>query len=197
MWKAGLAGMGAWIGQLGFADDAFIRLSDISLVMFYFVLYAVGGWALEHGYHRVKQGRFAEAGFLAGPYKPMYGFAPVILLCWIGPYTPWWWTVVLLAVVPTLVEGISGILLKYGCRRQWWDYSGCRYQLGGIICLRFSFYWMVLCFAVVYGIHPLLAALVQQAGAAGEWYGQAIAAVMTADLAATAAGYAKRSAAAK
>jgi uncharacterized membrane protein len=147
--------MGEWAEKLLFPEDAYLGIQDVRAVLFFFVLYSCLGWMLEHAYHRFTTGRFADKGFLSGPYKPMYGFAPVILLVWIGPSTPWWWTVLLVLMVPTLVEYASGYMLRRIFLKDYWNYSGCRFQLDGLICMKFSLYWAILCTAVLYGFHPL------------------------------------------
>lgn len=171
---------------------AYLDVGDVRQVLFYFMLYAFLGWALEHLYHKAVAGRFAGRGFLGGPFKPMYGFAPVILLALIGADTSWWWIAALAFAVPTAVEYVSGYLLGKLFHRQYWDYSDCRFQLAGYVCLRFSFYWTVLCMAVVYGLHPLAEALYDRLAA---WWGLcwgAAAAWLMLDLAWTTLKYARK-----
>lgn len=148
--------MGHWAERLLFPVDAYLLVQDVRSVLFYYLMYSCMGWILEHGYHWVTVNSFAGQGFLLGPYKPMYGLAPVILLVWIGPGTPWWWAAIWFLTVPTVVEYASGLLLKKLFLKEYWDYSGCRLQLDGLICMKFSLYWALLCTAVVYGLHPLL-----------------------------------------
>lgn len=139
-----------------------VSLTDAPQLTFYFLVYSVLGWLLEQGYQKRKKGHWAGKGFLSGPYKPMYGFAPVLLLLLIGPDTPWWWTLSLALAVPTVVEYVSGKLLKVWFHRQYWNYADCRFQLEGLICLRFSLYWAVLCLALVMVLHPATAWLYER-----------------------------------
>ncbi|MDF2926994.1 MAG: hypothetical protein K0R57_5908 [Paenibacillaceae bacterium] len=178
--------------RLWFPEDAYIQLWDVKAVLFYFLLYSCAGWILEHGYHKLTTGSFAQEGFLHGPYKPMYGIAPVLILASAGPGTPWWWLAALITLVPTLVEFTSGLLLKHFCRKQWWDYSEQRFQLGGHICLRFSLYWAALSFIVVYVLQPLFEFLYALAGPLWAWCWEAAAAGLLLDLLATCFKYMKR-----
>lgn len=142
---------------LGYGSPVYLPLEDWPAVLFYFVLYAWLGWGLEHGYHRTVEGHFAGEGFLTGPWKPMYGFAPVLLLLLTGPGTPLWLMVLLAFAVPTAVEYISGLMLRRVFHKQYWSYEGCRFQLNGLVCLRFSLYWTLLVFVMVYVLQPAAA----------------------------------------
>ncbi|MDF2938432.1 MAG: putative rane protein [Paenibacillaceae bacterium] len=146
-------------GYLGYGSPAYVPLDDWPGLLFYFVLYAWMGWMLEHGYHRAVKGRFAGEGFLAGPWKPMYGFAPVLLLSLTGPDTPLWVVAIVAFAVPTVVEYISGLLLLRLFHKQYWSYAECRCQLGSLVCLRFSFYWTLLGFVMIYALQPAAAGL--------------------------------------
>lgn len=128
-------------------------------LLFYFLLYSCFGWLLENTYSWVLGEGFRKRNFLQGPYKPMYGVAPVLLLVLTGPYSHLWWKVLLCLVIPSLVEYGSGALLKGFFHVTYWDYSGFRYQLHGLICLPFSLCWLVLCLVMLYGIHPLVVKL--------------------------------------
>ncbi|WP_150275872.1 putative ABC transporter permease [Paenibacillus tepidiphilus] len=122
---------------------------------FYFMFYSVLGWCLEGTYNRFTVGTFRKEGFLKGPYKPMYGFAPLMLVLAYELHAPLPLILVLALLIPTGVEYASGWLLKAVFRKQWWDYSQLPYQRGGHICLKFSLYWWVLSIACLYGLHPL------------------------------------------
>lgn len=49
----------------------------------------------------------------------------------------------------TIIELISGLIInKWACLKVW-DYSNLEYNVCGQICLKFSFYWMFLCFFII------------------------------------------------
>ncbi|MNN48290.1 hypothetical protein D3C81_1627620 [compost metagenome] len=140
--------------------------SDMSLdeALYYFLVYSLLGWILENVYSYFTRGVFWKEGFLLGPFKPMYGFAPVILLLLVDieesllrqPLSRMIAVIALCLIVPSVVEYVSGYLLKAWFGRQWWDYSGYVGQLQGHICLRFSLYWGALSLLCLYGFQPLL-----------------------------------------
>ncbi|MCY7484209.1 putative ABC transporter permease [Paenibacillus alvei] len=130
--------------------------NDALAVVFYFMVYSFGGWLLENLYSKVTTGRFWKDGFLQGPFKPMYGIAPLLLLPYAEQGTHLGLLLLLCLLIPTFVEYVSGWLLEKVFYRKWWDYSSYRLQLHGHVCLSFSICWMFLSLAVVYGLHPLL-----------------------------------------
>ncbi len=124
--------------------------------LFYFLTYSVCGWILENVYSLITTGVFWKEGFMKGPYKPMYGVAPLMLLLFAGQAQDLWLMTVLCFTVPTAVEYVSGYLLQGLFGRKWWDYSNNRWQLNGHICLRFSFYWGVLSLTILRYLHPFM-----------------------------------------
>ncbi|WP_249898127.1 putative ABC transporter permease [Paenibacillus sp. PK3_47] len=123
---------------------------------FYFVIYSFLGWVLEGSYNLYSAGTFRKEGFMKGPFKPMYGCAPLLLLAARELGLPVPVLLVLALVIPSAVEYISGWLLLTLFHRQWWDYSGMPYQLQGHICLKFSLYWWGLAAACIFLLHPAI-----------------------------------------
>lgn len=114
-------------------------------LLFNFIIYSFMGWVIEEIYSFHVTGKFKKDGFLKGPFKPMYGIAftyliscdeildingmPLILLCFL---------------IPTTVEYISGVILKYIFNKVYWDYSNFKYNIHGFVTLKFSLYWTFL-----------------------------------------------------
>ncbi|MDF9842532.1 MULTISPECIES: putative ABC transporter permease [unclassified Paenibacillus] len=135
------------------SDSAFAAAGQY---FFYFAVYSFLGWVLEGTYNLYSRGTFRKEGFLKGPVKPMYGFAPLLLLSVQRLELPLPVYLLLALIIPSLVEYASGWLLKTFFRRQWWDYSDMPRQLHGHICLKFSLYWWVLSAGCIYALHPLI-----------------------------------------
>ncbi|RYL92903.1 putative ABC transporter permease [Sporolactobacillus sp. Y61] len=121
---------------------------------FYFTVYAFSGWLLENGYSYATAGVFYKKNLLIGPFKPMYGFAPVLLVLLTGTDRSWAWLLLLSFIIPTTVEYVSGVLLHKYTGFRWWDYSHLPAQLHGHICLPFSLCWMVLSVICIKWMHP-------------------------------------------
>ncbi|MDS0525375.1 putative ABC transporter permease [Clostridium sp. SHJSY1] len=126
-------------------------------LVFNFEVYCFLGWCLEELYSYFVAGHFKKDGFLKGPFKPMYGFAMVSLV-----YLYYIMKLrgillgILLILIPTLVEYLSGYGLKKFFGKIYWDYSKLKYNFKGLVCARFSIFWTVLVFIVLIIIQPLL-----------------------------------------
>lgn len=131
-----------------------LEFQSPAVVLFYFTIYSFFGWVLENSYNLVTKRRFFKPNFLYGPFKPMYGFAPVLLVYLITPETNWTVVLLLCFFIPTLVEYVSGALLQKLFHRQWWDYADMPFQLNGHICLPFSLCWVVLSLVCLNWVHP-------------------------------------------
>lgn len=76
----------------------------------------------------------------------MYGIAFTILIL-IGYY----YNLSLLSrftlylIIPTSVEFITGYLLLKVFNERYWDYSSLKFNYKGLITLKFSIYWSILC----------------------------------------------------
>ncbi|MEQ6389633.1 putative ABC transporter permease [Bacillaceae bacterium S4-13-58] len=129
-------------------------LDQSSSLLFFFTIYAFFGWWIENIYNFFTVGHFLKPNFWVGPFKPMYGVAPVLLIVLISPKTRKTVVLFLCALVPTIVEYISGALLVYFTDRKWWDYSHLPFQLHGHVSLLFSLAWIILSLLCLKIIHP-------------------------------------------
>ncbi|EKN71392.1 hypothetical protein BABA_01880 [Neobacillus bataviensis LMG 21833] len=136
-----------------------LTIEGAAAIVFYFTVYSFFGWLLENSYSFFTKREFFKENFLYGPFKPMYGFAPVLLVYLISPETNGLMMILLCFFIPTLVEYVSGAMLQKFFHKQWWDYSGTPMQLHGHICLPFSICWVFLSLAVVKWIHPAIASM--------------------------------------
>jgi uncharacterized membrane protein len=114
------------------------------------------GWIIEVVYRSKKEHRFVNAGFLSGPFLPIYGFGAVCITAVsvearnlplvLG------WTITLLS--PTVLEYFGGWIMECFFGRKLWDYHNEPFNLHGRICLRFSIYWAVCAAGLVLIIQP-------------------------------------------
>ena len=119
------------------------------------MLYSFGGWLIEEIYQLVLTGSFGKPNFLLGPFKPMYGIAAVLLLAVkpLGKKAFFFFA----QAIPLGVEYLSGIWLKYAFGLQYWDYSEYRYNIDGLVCMKFALAWVGLSYLFAYGLQPKLA----------------------------------------
>lgn len=128
----------------------------IILTLFNFIIYSFIGWVIENVYCYYTEGHFQEHGFLYGAYKPMYGISMVILIGFSSLINYKIVMLLLCLIVTSIVEYLSGYILKFGFNKQYWDYSKLKNNFQGLICLKFSIYWMFLSFIGVYYFQPLV-----------------------------------------
>lgn len=124
------------------------NVGSLLYFLFNFFLYGFIGWIIENLYSYYKEGHFQEDGFLNGPFKPMYAIAMSIIIevSRFIDSNNIFALLLLCLVVPTVVEYITGILMKVYFNKVYWDYSDYKYNSRGIVCLKFSIYWTILTF---------------------------------------------------
>ncbi len=128
-----------------------------------FFIYSFIGWAVEVAYAAVKHGRYQNRGFLIGPICPIYGYGVVAVLLLLTPIKD---NLLLLffcsALVTSLLEFVTGWFLEWKYNERWWDYSDCKFNIKGYICLEFSILWGIAATIVVKFINPPIVELVDK-----------------------------------
>jgi len=122
-------------------------ISFLLYFIFNFFFYGFIGWIIENLFCYCTRGHFQKDGFLNGPFKPMYAIAMSILVLIestlnINVY----FLIPLCFIIPTVVEYITGIIMRNYFNKNYWDYSELKYNFKGIICLEFSMAWTILTF---------------------------------------------------
>lgn len=133
-----------------------LYFEEVATVVFYFTLYSFLGWLLENSYNFITEREFFKANFFRGPFKPMYGFAPVLLIYSLPQNSDWVKMLLLCFFIPTFIEYVSGHLLQKFSHRKWWDYSSHAIHINGHICLTFSLCWILLSFLCINYIQPVI-----------------------------------------
>ena len=130
-------------------------------------LFAIGsmlGWGLEVLFRRcVTQKKWENPGFLTGPCLPLYGFSLCILYLLtqlehtLPVKTEWLEKLILfalMAIAITALEYLIGTLMLSVAHIRLWDYFDCKWNINGIICPQYTFYWMLLSAVYYFLIHP-------------------------------------------
>lgn len=126
------------------------------IVAFVFMIFSFVGWIMEVFFRRyVSQKRWVNPGFLKGPCLPIYGIGAVsltgfiFLMLLVKDYfvNEIFFSVVVIlgiGILMTLIELVGGLIFICGMHIRLWDYSNCKFNYKGIICLEFSIIWTVL-----------------------------------------------------
>lgn len=128
---------------------------EIYLYIAFFFIYSFLGWVTEEIFAAFKYGRFINRGFLNGPMCPVYGVSMFIIYNVLTDYSlqPVWQFVGAVGIV-TVIEYVTGALLRKITGRRFWDYRELPYNLNGYICLRYSIFWGVLAVATLWLVQP-------------------------------------------
>ena len=129
--------------------------------LWFFMVYAVGGWCLEVAYHVVTMGHFVNRGFLNGPVCPIYGFGMLTVIICLLPLKEN--KLILFAgsvILTTLIELVTGFVLEKLFHQRWWDYSEEPFNFHGYICLKFSLEWGIGCLLAVDVLHTVVSGLI-------------------------------------
>jgi uncharacterized membrane protein len=130
-------------------------------LLWYLFIYSFFGWCTEVIYAATTAHKFVNRGFLNGPYCPIYGIGVIIVLFVLEPLKNNIFFVFIGSILITsIIELMTGILLKEIFHQKWWDYSDRLFNIGGYICLLFSLGWGLACLVVVDKIHPLISTFI-------------------------------------
>lgn len=140
------------------------------MVLYLFMIGSIGGWILEVFFRRfVSAKKWINPGFLVGPILPLYGFglsgmfvstyyldkiniSSFPLKCAI--------IVIILGLLMTLIEYITGLIFIKKMNIKLWDYSNRKGNIQGIICPLFSFFWLVICLIYYLFIHKYIQVII-------------------------------------
>lgn len=126
-------------------------------ILSYMAIYSFFGWLLESVSKTIAQKQFVNSGFLKGPLCPIYGFGALIMFFCLGTLKEKPLILFMVAfVVLSIWEYIVGVLLEKIFKTKYWDYSECKFNFQGRICLKNSIYWGVLGVIFIKYIHPFI-----------------------------------------
>lgn len=130
----------------------------ISFYIIYFSIFSFCGWIVESGFRSI----FIEkhpinAGFLFGPFIPIYGFgAVIILLLWfLIKQIPFYCQILLYSFIVAFFEYFASFILEKIFSIKLWDYSHEKFNLNGRICLKSIFFWIALLIVNILFLQPV------------------------------------------
>ena len=129
-------------------------------LFFYFLLYSFIGWLGEVVYAFYVHRHFVNRGFLNGPLCPIYGVGALIFVGLGRIITQPIPLFFIAAISATLLEFLTGFLLKTIFHRRYWDYSHSFLNVCGYISLGGTLVWGIAGVLTVHVLHPLVLGLV-------------------------------------
>lgn len=124
--------------------------------IYFFFLYSFLGWVLEEIYAAFKYGKFVNRGLVNGPVCLKYGACMLIIINDIHDLSAHpVYQFLICVVLVTVIEYVSGALLKKLTGRRFWDYSSHKWNLNGYVSVTSSLVWGLIAAVNVWLIHPL------------------------------------------
>lgn len=135
-----------------------IDLTQFYYLVFYFIIYSIGGWAVESIYRSIHEKKLVNSGFMYGPYCPIYGFGTLIMILVLQNFKGDISLIFIVSfVLLSLWEYIVGVYLEKVYHTKYWDYSDHKINFKGRLCLLNSVYWGILGVVFTLFIHPFVA----------------------------------------
>lgn len=143
----------------------------ITYLILTFMLYAFIGWIYEVILEFYYGNGFVNRGFLFGPYLPVYGFGALLILLLLYKFskqkiclgrisiTPIV-VFILIFLLTTIVEYITGTILDIFLQKRLWDYSHYAFNINGLVCLSASTRFAIGGTVFIYGLQPLFDKLI-------------------------------------
>lgn len=125
-------------------------------IAFIFMVFSMFGWVMEVFFRRfVSTKKWINPGFLKGPYLPIYGIGVAALMGYVLIMLNFkdnfkveivfeLVIIIGIGILMTLNELIGGLIFIKGMNIRLWDYSNCKFNYKGVICLEYSLIWTVL-----------------------------------------------------
>ena len=110
---------------------------DETLSFFYYIvlfaIYCFLGWLLEVIYRSLTQRKFVNAGFLFGPFIPIYGLGAFVIIVMQHIFQGWHLVprFIIFGLAITVMEYMVGFLSEKIFKLTLWDYSENRFNLHG------------------------------------------------------------------
>lgn len=136
---------------------------ELIILAFLFSAGCVIGWGIEVIYRRIVHKMWINPGFLVGPYLPLYGFGLTVLYLMAGledlipvenNTARKLILFIIMSITMTAIEFIAGEIFIIRMHIKLWDYSDNKWNIKGIICPLYSFFWALLGAAYYFLIHP-------------------------------------------
>ena len=130
--------------------------------LWYFIIYSFAGFLLEVAFARaIRHPKRDRKCLIFLPLCPVYGLGACLILA-VAPLVPGpLWVALAGGLAATGAELAMGLFYRFALGVRFWDYTGIRGSLGGLVCPRFSLYWTALALALVYLVHPAVSLLAE------------------------------------
>lgn len=122
-----------------------------------FVFFSFIGWCIDEVYYLITEKEFANRGFLASPFSPMYGFAAVIIDLVFSPIQNLPWAVFFGSILLLgILKFLTALFLDKVLHFKMWDYSNLPLDIKGYICVPLVVLWGFVSLILVSFVMPIM-----------------------------------------
>lgn len=130
---------------------------SIATYFLYFIIIAICGWIMEVTLQLIQKHKFADRGFLIGPYCPIYGCGGLLItFCLTGlkehPLALFSTAILICGVL----EYLTSYVMEKLFHARWWDYSQNKYNINGRVCLETIIPFGILGVILIYIVNPFI-----------------------------------------
>ena len=136
----------------------------IPVYFLYFIIIAVCGWFMEITLQLITKHKFADRGFLIGPYCPIYGCGALLITIFLTRFENYPFALFCVAIVVCAVlEYATSYIMEKIFHARWWDYSENKFNINGRICLETIIPFGLLGLLLIYVVNPFIFNILTQA----------------------------------
>ncbi len=117
----------------------------IAFLTFLFFVGSFIGGIIEITFILLTEHRICFSGFMYFMWRPMYGWATILLYLLLNKFENNWFKAFIIALLScTIFEYLTSVALEIFYHNSWWDYSSQPLNINGRVCLFISLGWGVL-----------------------------------------------------
>lgn len=147
-------------------DKKKFMITGISIwkLLAYFTIYSVVGFVIETAFGLITKGVLeSRRSFLYGPFCAIYGVGAVIMIPLLQRFKKNNYTLFFGGfVIGSIVEYVISLIGEFIFHIKWWDYSDMAFNIGGRICIAFSFFWGILAIYLMSHFNPIIDKLIDK-----------------------------------
>lgn len=130
---------------------------SIATYFLYFIIISICGWIMEVTLQLIQKHKFADRGFLIGPYCPIYGCGGLLITwCLTGLEEHPVALFSMAILICGILEYATSYIMEKLFHARWWDYSENKYNINGRVCLETIIPFGILGLILIYLVNPFI-----------------------------------------
>lgn len=130
---------------------------SIATYFLYFIIISICGWIMEVTLQLIQKHKFADRGFLIGPYCPIYGCGGLLItVCLTGLEEHPVALFSMAILICGILEYATSYIMEKLFHARWWDYSENKYNINGRVCLETIIPFGILGLILIYLVNPFI-----------------------------------------